>query len=105
MMLFDRTVTIQSPTTADVTYDSEGISSKAWTAVQTSERANKQVLDGELAFNDYGISTVGISNIFFLKTSTSTIESGRIIDDKTYEVVRIEPYFNHVEAIVRPVVE
>jgi hypothetical protein len=103
-MRLDRTVTVQSPATADVTYDSEGISSKVWTAVQTTEPANRQVLDGELAFKDYGISAAGISNIFFLKTSTSAIESGRIIDDKTYEIVRIEPYQNHIEAIVRPVV-
>lgn len=95
-------VTVQIKTT---TYDSEGIAVEIWTASQTTEKADKQPLGGEIAFKDYGISDAGITNLFFLKTSTSAQENGRIVDsDGTYSIYRIEKYPNHYEVIVRPVV-
>ena len=101
-MLLDITVTIQIKTT---TYDGEGMAIETWTASQTTEKSNKQPLSGEIAFNEYGISDSGITNLFFLKTSTSAQENGRIIyGTETYDIYRIEKYPNHYEAIVRPVV-
>jgi Tfp pilus assembly protein FimT len=101
-MLLDISVTVQNKTTA---YDAEGVAIEAWTASQTVERSNKQPLSGEIAFKDYGISDAGITNLFFLKTSTTAIEGGRIVyGAEAYDIYRIEKYGNHYEAIVRPVV-
>jgi len=101
-MLLDITVTIQNKTVA---YDAEGMPIETWTASQTTEKSNKQPLAGEIAFKEYGISDAGITNLFFLKTSTTAQENGRIVDDEgTYDIYRIEKYPNHYEVIVRPVV-
>ena len=106
-MLLDITVTVQAPpTTANTTYDSERISTVVWTASQTTEQSNKQPLSGEIAFQEYGISNAGVTNLFFMKTSTSAQEGGRIIHGSdTYTIHRVEPYPNHYEVIVRPVVD
>jgi hypothetical protein len=105
-MRLDINVTVQAPpTTANITYDSEGISSIVWTASQTTEQSNKQPLSGEIAFKEYGISDAGITHLFFLKISTAALENGRIVhDSKSYDIYRIEEYPNHHEAIVRAVV-
>lgn len=101
-MILDITVTIQNKSTI---YDSEGMPIETWTASQTAEEANKQPLAGEIAFKEYGISDAGITNLFFLKTSTSAQENGRIVyGTEIYSIYRIEKYPNHYEAIVRPVV-
>jgi len=101
-MLLDITVTVQNKTK---TYDAEGMPIEVWTANQTIERANKQPLAGEIAFKEYGISDAGITNLFFMKTSTTAQEGGRIVDDDgTYDIYRIEKYPNHYEVIVKPVV-
>lgn len=101
-MIFDINVTIQNKS---LTYDSEGMPLEVWTASQTTERSNKQPLAGEIAFKDYGISDAGITNLFFLKTSTSARENGRIVyGTETYDIYRIEKFQNHYETIVRPVV-
>lgn len=101
-MLLDITVTVQNKTT---TYDTEGIPVEVWTASQTTEQSNKQPLSGEIAFQEYGISDAGITNLFFLKASTTAQEGGRIVNGaETYSIYRIEKYPNHYEAIVRPVV-
>lgn len=101
-MRLDITVTIQNKS---ITYDHEGMQTIIWTASQTIEQSNKQPLAGEIAFNEYGISDAGITNLFFLKTSTSAQEGGRIIyGTETYNIYRIEKYENHHEVIVRPVV-
>jgi len=101
-MLLNITVTIQNKTTE---YDIEGMPIETWTASQTTEKSNKQPLAGEIAFKEYGISDAGITNLFFLKTSTTAQENGRIVDDEgTYDIYRIEKYPNHYEIIVKPVV-
>jgi hypothetical protein len=101
-MLLDTSVTIQNKTTS---YDAEGMPINVWSASQTTERSNKQPLSGEIAFKDYGISDAGITNLFFLKTSSAALENGRIIHGtKTFSIYRIEQFQNHWEAIVRPVV-
>jgi hypothetical protein len=101
-MLLDIAVTVQNKS---VTYDSEGMPVIVWTASQTTEQSNKQPLAGEIAFRDYGISDAGITNLFFLKTSTAAQEGGRIVHGtKTYDIYRIEPFPNHYEVIVRPAV-
>lgn len=101
-MILDITVTIQNKTTS---YDSEGVAVEVWTASQTTEKANKQPLAGEITFQEYGISNAGITNLFFLKTSTSAQENGRIVyGSETFDIYRIEKYPNHYEAIVKPVV-
>lgn len=101
-MLLDISVTVQNKTT---TYDSEGIAVETWTASQTTEQSNKQPLSGEIAFQEYGISDAGITNLFFFATSTAVQEGGRIVNGiETYSIYRIEKYPNHYEAIVRPVV-
>lgn len=101
-MLLDISVTIQNKTTS---YDSEGMPVNVWTASQTTERSEKQPLAGEIVFKEYGISDAGITNLFFLKTSTAARENGRIVyGTETYSIYRIEKYQNHHEAIVRPVV-
>ena len=101
-MILNITVTVQNKTTA---YDAEGIAIETWTASQTIEKSNKQPLSGEIAFKEYGISDAGITNLFFFKTSTSSIENGRIVDnDGTYDIYRVEKYPNHYEVIVKPVV-
>jgi len=102
-MKLDITVTVQNKIT---TFDGEGIPVDIWTASQTIEASHKQPLSGEMAFKDYGISSAGEMNLFFLKTSTSAKENGRIIDnDGTYTIYRIEKYPIHYEVIVRPVVD
>jgi len=101
-MLLDITVIIQNK---EIQYDAEGMAIETWTASQTTEKSNKQPLAGEIAFKEYGISDAGITNLFFLKTSTIAQENGRIVDDEgTYDIYRIEKYPNHYEIIVRPVV-
>lgn len=101
-MILDISVTVQNKIT---TYDNEGIAVNIWTASQTVERANKQPLSGEIAFQEYGISAAGITNLFFAKTSTAAREGGRIVDsDGTYDIYRIEKYPKHYEIIVKPVV-
>jgi hypothetical protein len=101
-MLLDITVTVQNKT---ITYDSEGMPVEVWTASQTVEQANKQPLSGEIAFEEYGISAAGITNLFFMKTDTVAQEGGRIVHGSdTYDIYRVEPYPNHYEVIVRPVV-
>lgn len=101
-MLLDISVTIQNKTT---TYDSELMPVEVWTASQTTEQSNKQPLSGEIAFQEYGISDAGITNLFFLRTSTAAQEGGRIVyGSEIYSIYRIEKYGNHYEAIVRPVV-
>jgi len=104
-MLLDISVTLQNtPSSANTTYDAEGNPSVTWTASQTTERANKQPLSGEIAFKEYGISDSGITNLFFLKASTVAQEGGKIVDSVgTYDIYRIEKYGNHCEAIVKPV--
>ncbi len=103
-MLLDISVTVQNKTT---TYGGgEGMPTEIWTASQTTERANKQPLSGEIAYQEYGISDAGITNVFFLEASTAAVENGRIIhDSNTYYICRIEEYDDHHEAIVRPVME
>jgi len=105
-MLLDISVTVQAPpSTANTTYDAEGIPTIVWTASQTTEMSNKQPLAGEIAFKEYGISDASITNLFFFKTLTSAQENGRIVDGSdTYDIYRIEKYPNHYEVIVRPVV-
>ena len=100
-------VTVQAPpTTANTTYDSEGISTIIWTASQTTEKGDKQPLSGEVAPYRYGLSESGITNIIFLKSSTTAAEGGRIIhDSETYEIYRLEEFDNHCEALVKPVME
>lgn len=101
-MRLTATVTVQIKTT---TYDSEGIPIETWTASQTSEKSNKQPLAGEIAFQEYGISDAGITNLFFFKTNSAAQENGRIVDsDGTYDIYRVEKYPNHYEVIVRPAV-
>lgn len=101
-MRLTASVTVQNKTT---TYDSELMPIDVWTASQTAEKANKQPLSGEIAFKDYGISDAGISNLFFMKTSTTAIEGGRIVDSEgTYDIYRIEKYRHHYEVIVKSVV-
>ena len=101
-MLLDITVTVQNKVTQ---YDTEGMPVEVWTASQTTEQANKQPLSGEIAFEEYGISDAGITNLFFMKTSTAATEGGRIVHGSdTYDIYRVEPYPNHYEVIVRPVV-
>jgi Tfp pilus assembly protein FimT len=101
-MLLNISVTVQNKTT---TYDAEGMPVNVWTASQTTERANKQPLSGEIAFKDYGISDAGVTNLFFVRTSTAAQEGGRIVHgSSTYDIYRVEPYQNHYEVIVRPVV-
>jgi len=101
-MLLDISVTVQNKTTS---YDAEGMPVNVWTASQTTERANKQPLSGEIAFKDYGISDAGVTNLFFMRASTAAQEGGRIVhSSKTYDIYRIEPYLDHYEVIVRPVV-
>lgn len=101
-MRLTATVTLQIKST---TYDSEGIAVEVWTASQTVEKSNKQPLAGEIAFQEYGISDAGITNLFFMKTNTTAQENGRIVDsDGTYDIYRVEKYPNHYEVIVRPVV-
>lgn len=101
-MLLNITVTVQNKTTS---YNSEGMSIEVWTASQTTELSNKQPLSGEIAFKEYGISDAGITNLFFLKTSTAAREGGRIVyGSEIYDIYRIEKYPNHYEVIVRPVV-
>ncbi len=101
-MLLDITVTVQNKT---ITYDAEGMPVEVWTASQTTEQANKQPLAGEIAFQEYGISDAGITNLFFMKTDTAAQEGGRIVDSEgTYDIYRIEKYPNHYEVIVKPVV-
>jgi hypothetical protein len=105
-MRLTASVTVQAaPTTANITYDSEGTMTIAWTASQTVELSNKQPLAGEIVFAEYGISDAGITNLFFFKTNTTAIENGRIVDsDGTYDIYRVDKYSNHYEVIVRPVV-
>lgn len=105
-MILDIAVTVQSPpSSANTTYDSEGMPVVVWTASQTTEKSNKQPLAGEIAFKEYGISDSGITNLFFLRTTTSAQENGRIVyDSETYDIYRIEKYPNHYEVIVRSVV-
>ena len=101
-MRLDISVTVQNKT---VTYDSEGMAVIVWTVSQTTELSNKQPLSGEIAFQEYGISDAGITNLFFFKTSTTAQEGGRIVyGSETYDIYRIEKYPNHYEVIVRPVV-
>ena len=101
-MRLTASVTVKNKVTV---YDTEGMPVEVWTASQTTEKANKQPLAGEIAFKDYGISDAGITNLFFMKTSTTAQENGRIVDsDGTYDIYRIEKYPNHYEVIVRPVV-
>lgn len=101
-MRITATVTVQIKS---ISYDSEGMPIETWTASQTIELSNKQPLAGEIAFNEYGISDAGITNLFFFATSTSAQENGRIVDDEgTYSIYRVEKYQNHYEVIVRPVV-
>lgn len=101
-MRLDISVIVQNKTT---TYNSEGMPIEVWTASQTTELSNKQPLSGEIAFKDYGISDAGITNLFFLKTSTAAREGGRIVDSsETYDIYRIEKYPNHYEVIVKPAV-
>jgi len=95
-------VTVQNKT---IVYDSEGIGVETWTASQTTEKSDKQPLSGEIAFKEYGISDAGITNLFFMKISTTAQEKGRIVDsDGTYDIYRVEKYPNHYEIIVRPAV-
>lgn len=83
----------------------EGMPIVNWTASETTESVGKETLTGELAFQEYGISDAAISNLFFAKTSSTAQQEGRIVNGtKTYEIVRVEPYPNHWEIIVRPVV-
>ena len=99
-MLLDITVTVQNKTT---TYDTEGMPVVVWTASQTTELSNKQPLLGEIAFQEYGISDAGITDIFFFKTPTAAQEGGRIVyGAETYNIYRIGKYPNHYEVIVRP---
>jgi hypothetical protein len=98
-MILNISVSVQNKTT---TFDTEGIPVDAW--IPTAEKSNKQPLAGEIAFKEYGITDATITNLFFLKTSTAARENGRIVYGDTYEIVRIEKYPNHYEAIVRPVV-
>lgn len=101
-MRLTASVTIQ---TKSIVYDSEGIAQETWTASQTTEKADKQPLSGEIAFKEYGISDAGITNLFFFKTNTVAAENRRIVDsDGTYDIYRVEKYTNHYEVIVRPVV-
>lgn len=101
-MRLDITVIVQNKTT---TYNFEGMPIEVWTASQTAELSNKQPLSGEIAFKEYGISDARITNLFFLKTSTTAQEGGRIVyGTETYDIYRIEKYSNHYEVIVRPVV-
>jgi hypothetical protein len=100
-MLLDRSVIVQNKS---ITYDSEGGSIEVWTASQTAERANKQPLSGEIAFKEYGITEAGISDLFFMATSTAARESGRLVDSEgTYEIYRIEKYSNHYEVIAKSI--
>lgn len=105
-MRLDISVIVQAPpSTANTTYDAEGMQTIVWTASQTTEKSNKQPLAGEIAFKEYGISDASITDLFFFKTFTTARENGRIIDgSNTYEIARAEPYPNHYEVIVRPVV-
>ena len=101
-MRLTESVTVQ---TKSIVYDSEGIAVETWTTSQTTEKANKQPLAGEIAFQEYGISDARITNLFFMKTNTAAVENGRIVDsDGTYDIYRVEKYPNHYEIIVRPVV-
>lgn len=100
-MLLDISVNVQNKTT---TYDTEGMPINVWTASQTTEQSNKQPLSGEIAFKEYGISDAGVTNLFFMKTSTAAQEGGRIVHGAdTYDIYRVEPYPNHREVIVKPV--
>ena len=103
-MYFDISVTVQAPpSTANTTYSSEGMATTVWSASQTTEQANKQPLSGEIAFTDYGIVDSGVTNLFFMKTSTTAREGGRIVHGSlVYDIYRAEPYPNHYEVIVRP---
>lgn len=105
-MLLDRTVTLQTaPSSANTTYDAEGMPTVTWSASQTTQKSNKQPLSGEIAFKEYGISDAGVTNLYFMKTSSGAQESGRIVDGfDTYDIYRVEPYPNHLEVIVRPVI-
>jgi hypothetical protein len=105
-MLLNISVIVQAaPSSANTTYDAEGIPTIAWTASQTTEMSNKQPLSGEIAFKEYGISDAGITNLFFLKTSTTAQEGGRIVHGTdTYDIFRVEQYPNHYEVIVKPLV-
>lgn len=101
-MRLTATVTVQNKV---IEYDTEAMPVETWTASQTTEKANKQPLSGEIAFQEYGISDAGITNLFFMKTSTAAQENGRIVDsDGTYDIYRVEKYPNHYEVIVKPVV-
>lgn len=101
-MLLDIDVVVQNKT---VSYDSEGVAQVIWTASQTIEKANKQPLSGEVAYLEFGISDATIVSLFFVKTSTSAIEGGRIVyGTETYDIYRIEKYSNHYEVIVKLVV-
>lgn len=93
------------PTTANTTYDAEGIMSLVWSSNQTTEKVNFQPLSGEIAFQEYGISDAKISNLVFMKKDTVAQEGGRIIYNSiTYQVCGKDEFPNHCEVIVKPVV-
>jgi len=101
-MILTATVTIQNQTT---NYDAEGLPVIVWTANQTTEQAGHQPLSDELEYKSYGVND-GITDRFFLKTTSAAKENGRILDAGiAYIVRRIKPYPNHWEATARKVVE
>lgn len=106
-MILDRSVTLQTRTSADITFDSEGMAVEVWTANNTTIKVNRQPLTGEINNAMFGLSKTPFRDMYFSKVNTAiTTGNSRIVDGSdTFDILRVKAYGNHYEIIVSEVIE
>ena len=106
-MILDRSVTLQVRTSADITFDTEGMAVEVWTANNTTIKVNRQPISGELESAMFGLNKAPFKDVYFSKVNTTITEgTSRIIDGtSTFDILKVKKYGNHYEIIVSEVVE
>ncbi len=87
-----------------VSYDSEGVASQTWSAVDTIQ-GDVQPFGGELAYKQYGITEAGITKRMFCEVNAN-VQMGRravVNDTEIYEIRYVAAFRNHYEVLLKPV--